>query len=77
MNLQKVRVFLRLTQKELAALMGVNQCHISMMELGKRNITEKFKEKMHQLIIRTRGKEARLEKMAKTGRLNSKWDKIK
>lgn len=73
MNLLKVRSLLKLTQDELAKRIGYSQTYISMIELRKRNATKKFKTKMETLIIKMRGKEARIEKMHRTGRLTSKW----
>lgn len=73
MNLLKVRNALRLTQNQLAEKTGYKQCHISMMERGERTITPKFEKVMRELIIKMRGKEARIEKVLRTRRLNSRW----
>jgi predicted transcriptional regulator len=75
MNLQRVRVLLKLTQDELAQITGYSQSMISQMELKKRPINPEFETIMKKIIIKMRGKEARIQKMMRTGDITSAWPK--
>jgi DNA-binding XRE family transcriptional regulator len=43
-GLKEVRMWLGLTQKEMANLMGVSDAYVTMMEKGKRKVSKKFKK---------------------------------
>lgn len=75
MNLQKIRILLKLTQDELSEVTGYSQSMISQMEAKARPISPQFEEIMKEIIIKMRGKEARLDKIARTGRIQSPWPK--
>ena len=50
MDIKEMRLVLRLTQDELAAIIGYSQTAISMMEHGERTIARDYLERLEKLL---------------------------